>query len=100
MDHRCHQTQHATGALELHQRRPVRVEPVEYLRMDRIRGLQPLLVIGITTLRWELLVLRAIKIVELPCYRVPSYKLLFFDQRLEEPPPHDFETFFRAGWPP
>ena len=45
-----HQPQHAARALELHQRRPVRVQAVEDLGMDRIGGLDPLLVIDVPTL--------------------------------------------------
>ena len=36
MNHRRHQAQHAAGTLELRQRGPVRVEPIEYLGMDGI----------------------------------------------------------------
>ena len=38
---RRHQPQHAAGALELHQRRPVAVEPVEHLEVDGIGRLHP-----------------------------------------------------------
>ena len=64
VDHRRHQAQHAARALELHQRRPVRIEPVEHLRMDRIGRLQALLVVGVAALGRELLMLRAIEIGE------------------------------------
>lgn len=50
MDDSRHQSQHTASALELHQRRPVVVEPVEYLRVDRIGRFNALLVIRITTL--------------------------------------------------
>ena len=39
-----HQPQHATRALEPLQGRPVLVQPVEQLRMDRVGGLDPLLI--------------------------------------------------------
>ena len=41
---RGHQPQHATGALEPVQRRPVVVQPVEQLRVDRVRRRDPLLI--------------------------------------------------------
>ena len=44
VDDRAHQPQHAAGALEPVQRRPVLVQPVEQLRVDRVRRLDPLLV--------------------------------------------------------
>ena len=38
-DHRRHQTQHAAGALEAFERRPVLVQPGEQLGVDRVRPL-------------------------------------------------------------
>ena len=46
VDHRRHQAQHAARALELEQRGPVGVEPVEDLRVDRVGGLDALLVVA------------------------------------------------------
>ncbi len=64
MDHRRHQAQHAAGALELHQRGPVRVEPVEDLGVDRVGGHDPLLVVGVAALGRELGALRAVEVGE------------------------------------
>ena len=64
VDHRRHQAQHAARALELHQRRPVGVEPVEDLRMDRVGRLDALLVVAVAALGRELRLLRAIEIGE------------------------------------
>ena len=64
VDDRRHQPQHAAGALERHQRRPVRVQAVEDLRMDRICGADPLLVVGVAALGRKLLVLRAVEVRE------------------------------------
>ena len=44
VDDRGHQPQHATGPLEPVQRRPVAVQPVEQLRVQRVRRLDPLLI--------------------------------------------------------
>ena len=60
MDHGRHQAQNAARALELHQGRPVGIEPVEDLRVDGIGRLQALLVIGGAAFRRELVGLRTI----------------------------------------
>ena len=64
VDDRRHQPQHAAGPLERHQRRPVRVQAVEDLRMDRVCGRDPLLVVGVAAFRRELLVLTAVAVGE------------------------------------
>ena len=100
MDHRRHQAQHAARALELHQRRPVVVEPVEHFGMNGVSGLETGFVIGLRTLRRKLLLLRAIKIMKRTGHGIARDELLPFDQRFEKSAPHDFESFFRARRPP
>ena len=100
MDHRRHQAQHAAGALELHQRGPVGVEPVEDLRVDRVGRLDPLLVVGVAALGRELLVLRAVEIGERARHHVAVLELRRIDQRLEQPPAHDLEALLGARRPP
>jgi hypothetical protein len=53
VDHRCHQAQHAARALKLDQRRPVGVQPVKHLRMDRVGCLEARLVVGCRGTRAE-----------------------------------------------
>ncbi|MGA2257861.1 MAG: hypothetical protein ABSG53_24625, partial [Thermoguttaceae bacterium] len=64
MDHRRHEAQHTTGALEFVKRGPVVVEPIEQLWVDRVGHLDPALVIRLPTLRGEFLLLRSIKLGE------------------------------------
>ena len=64
VDHRRHQAQHAAGALEFHQGRPVRAEAVEDLGVDRVGGLDALLILGLAALRRELGLLRAVQLGE------------------------------------
>ena len=54
VDDRRHQPQHAARALELVERRPVAVEPVEQLGMDRVGGGEPPLVVALARLEREL----------------------------------------------
>ena len=68
--------------------------------MDRIGGLDPLLVVDIPALRRELLVLGPIELRECPRNYVPVLELLGVRERLEEPPPHDLEAFLRTRRPP
>ena len=100
VDHRRHQPQHAARALELHQRRPVGVEPVEDLGVDRVGRLDALLVLGIAALGRELLVLRPVQVGERRADHVAVLELGRVDQRLEQPAPHDLEAFLGAGRPP
>ena len=97
VDHRRHQAQHAAGALELHQRGPVGVEPVEHFRMDRIGRLDPVLVVEVAALGREFLMLGPVEVVEGAGDRVARDELGLFDQRLEQPPPDDLEAFLGAG---
>ena len=61
--------------------------------MNRIGGLDPLLVADIPTLGWELLVLAPIELSECPRNHIPVLELRRVRERLEEPTPHDLETF-------
>ena len=63
-DHGRHQPQHAAGALELVERRPVLVEPVEQLGMDRVRQLHPPPVLGLADLAREVGRLLAVEVAE------------------------------------
>jgi hypothetical protein len=64
VDHRSHQAQYTARALERHQRRPVAVKPIENLRVDRVRGLDALLVVAALALGRELGALRVIEVGE------------------------------------
>ena len=101
VDDRRHQPQqHAAGALELHQRRPVAVEPVEHLGVDGIGRLDPLLVVGVAALGWKLLVLGPVELRERAGHDVPVLELRRIGERLEQPSSDDLETLFGACRPP
>ena len=61
-----HETQHAAGALELHQRGPVGVETVEDLGVNRVGRPDALLVVGVAAVGRELLRVRPVEIREGP----------------------------------
>ena len=100
VDHRRHQAQHAAGALEFHQGRPVRVEPVEDLGVDRIGRLDALLVLGLAALRRELGLLGAVELGEGPRHHVPVLELGGVGEGLEQPPADDLEALLGGGRPP
>ena len=100
VNHGRHQPQHAPSALELHQRRPIRVQAVEDLRMYRIGRLDPLLVVRVTARGRELLALGPIEVRERPGDHVPVRELRGVRERLEQPSPHDLEAFLGARRPP
>ena len=100
VNHGRHQPQHAPRALELHQRRPVRVQAVEDLRMYRPGRLDPLLVVRVPTRGRELLALGPIEVRERPRDHVPVPELRGVRERLEQPSPHDLEAFLGARRPP
>ena len=83
-----------------HQRRPIGIEPFEYLGMDGISGLDPFFVIGVTAIDGKFLMLGPIKIAKRPDRQIPGYKLFLFDERLEQSPSDDFESFFYPSRPP
>ena len=60
----------------------------------------PLLVVGVAALRRKLLVLDAVDVGERAGDDVPVLELHRIGERLEQPPPDDFEPFLGAGWPP
>ena len=68
--------------------------------MDRIGGLDPLLVVDIPALRRKLLVLGPIELRKCPRDHIPVRELRGVRERLEEPPPHDLEAFLRTRRPP
>jgi len=70
VDDAGHQPQHAARSLELVQRRPLVVEPVEELGMDGIRGGDPPLVVRLATRGWDLRSLRSVEIGEVTNDRV------------------------------
>ena len=100
VNHCGHEAQHAARALELHQRRPIGVEPIEDLRMDWIGGLEPLFVVGIAALRREFLMLRSVEVREGARHHVAIFELRRVGHRLEQPSPHNLESFLGAGRPP
>ena len=94
MDDRRHQPQHAAGTLKFDQGRPVAIEPVENLGMDRIGRFEPDLVIRITTLRRKLLLLGPVEVGEGPRSHIAVPELCRIGHRLEQPPPHDLKALF------
>src|SRR5262249_22696825 len=99
MDDRSHQAQHAPRALEFHQGRPVDVEPVEYLGMDWISGLNAPFIVTTTALWREFSLLYHVKLSECARGEIALLEHLARN-RLKEAPPHDLETFLRRRGPP
>ena len=95
VNHRRHQPQHAARALELRQRRPVGVQPIEHLRVNGIRFLDPLLVVGLPALGGEFLLLRAVQVGEAARHHVASRELRGI-QGLKQPAPHDPKALLGA----
>jgi hypothetical protein len=94
-----HETQHTARALELHQRGPVGIQPVEHLGMNWIRGLHPLLVVSAATFRRELRRLRVVQLGKAPRRQIPVLELIP-GNRLEQSPTDDLEPLFGRGWSP
>jgi len=100
MNHRRHQTQHAARALEFIQSRPVVIEPVEQLRMDRIRRFDPALIFRLAGLGRKLLGVLAVLVRECLNDRVASGEEIGVPDRLEQSPADDLKALFRAGRAP
>jgi hypothetical protein len=99
MDHGRHQAQYAARALELHQGRPVAIEPVEDLRVDGIGRLQALLVIGGAAFRRELVGLRTIEIGEGACHEIALLELFAGQPAPGSPAPSGTGTGGRPDGP-
>ena len=99
VDDRGHQPEHATGALEPVKGRPVAVQPVEQLRVQRIRRLDPLLIRRIGDPRWELGPVLRIEVCEHPGNRA-DVRLRVRSRILEQPLPDDRERLHRRRGPP
>src|SRR5437763_518625 len=99
MDHRGHQTQHAACPLEFVERRPIVVESVEHLRVDRVSHLDAAFVISFAAFRRELLLLRAVQFDEGVGNRVASNELVS-GKWLKQSAPNDLEALVWAGWAP
>src|SRR5204863_64056 len=76
------------------------VEPVVYLWVNRIRGLDALFVVAASALGWKLGALRLIEICEGSRCDVPLFRCLDTNQRLEQAPSHDLEAFLGSGRTP
>ena len=100
VDDRRHQPQHAARALELYQRPPVAVEPVEHLGVDGVGRLHPLLVVDVTTFGRKLLVLGPVELRERAGDDIAILELRRIGERLEQPSSDDLEAFLGAGRPP
>ena len=94
MDDSAHQSQHATGALEPLERRPVLVQPVEQLRVDRVGRLDPVLVGDLGALAGELAAVLGVELDELAGDRgdVPAGGGVRLD---EQPATDDLERLVR-----
>ena len=77
VDDGVHQPQHTAGALEPLQARPVLVEPVEQLGVDRVGLLDPVLVVGVARLARELVGVLAVELDErrAPCAPIDGQRL-------------------------
>ena len=100
VDHRRHQAQHAAGALELHQGRPVGVEAVEDLGVDGVGGLDALLVVGVAALGRELRLLSAVELGEGAGDDIAVPEVRRVGEGLEEAAADDLEALFGGCGPP
>src|SRR5207249_3815427 len=85
--HGCHKSQDATRALKLVQARPVVVQTVEKLRMNRIGGLHSPLVLSFAASRRKLLGLTPVELGKGAYHRVARGKELWIGNRLKEASP-------------
>ena len=95
-DHGCHEPQHATGALESIDGRPVLVEPVEDLGVDRVGGLDAFDVGDLGALGREVGALAAVQLAERlgSCVTIGDSVGI---ERLEEPTTDDLEALVALG---
>ena len=100
VNYRRHQPQHAAGALELGERGPIGIQPVENLRMNRVGRLNAPLVVHRAALRRELDSLRTVQVGEGAGGDVALLEGVRPAERFEQPPPHDLEAFLGACRPP
>jgi len=100
VDHRRHQAQYPTGALELHQGGPVGIKPVKDLGVDRIGRLDPFLVVGISAIGREFCLLCPVEVREGSRRHIAMFEQRRVGHGFEQPPPHDLEAFLSAGRPP
>ena len=68
--------------------------------MDRIGGLEPLLIVRIAALGRKLRLLGTVEVGKGPRHYIAVLELRRIGQRLEEAPPHDLEAFLGTGRPP
>src|SRR5680860_803901 len=90
-----HQPQHATGPLEAFEGRPVVVEPVEQLRVDRVGRLQSLDVARLARVSREVGRVRPIEVRQ-RLRHLRARRFAFGSHRLEQAAPHDLEALLRA----
>src|SRR5688572_25317668 len=100
MYYRRHQPKHAARTLKLNKRRPIAVEPVEDLRMDRVGRFDSLLILRIFALGRELRLLRPVQVGECSGNHIAVLELSRICQWLKQSPPHDLESFLCARWSP
>jgi len=97
VNHLGQQLQHATGALEVAERGPVLVEPVEDLRVDRVRLLHALEVVVLLGLRRQFAAVGAVQLGEVAAG--VFHRQVVVDA-LKQPPAHDAEgLIFGRGLP-
>ena len=64
--------------------------------MDGVRSPDPLLVVRIAAVRREFLLIGTVQIGKGPCYHIAIPELSLFEERLEQPPPHNLKPLFCA----
>ena len=69
-----HKAQHAAGSLEVLQRRPVGIEPLENLRVYWVSGLDAVFVGRLSALGWEFLTIGSVKVAIGPGDVIPLYE--------------------------
>ena len=97
MDHGRHQAQDTARPLELHQGRPVGIQAVEDLRMDRVGRFQSPFVLPLSATRREGVAgVGPVGLGECPARQGARIDPVGCD-RLEEAATHDLETLVRRG---
>src|SRR5829696_2440279 len=99
MDDRGHEAKHPAGALEFVQGRPLTVEAVEQLRVDRVGGGESPLVVGLRTAARELGLLAAVKAPECLDDDVAIRSMVGWEV-VEQATADDLEAFLGRRRPP
>ena len=92
MNHRRHQAQHAARPLKTLQCRPILIEAVEHLGMNRIAGDHTLTVLQLACLHWKYILIRMVHLTECRTDAVSGIRILTVE---EEAAAHNLKALVR-----